>query len=87
MTLGDYIDYERKDALEEGKEIGRCEGKREMRVKVILELLADYGDVPETVRGELFAEKSEEQLARWHKLAAHVTSVEELKKSCHHLLN
>lgn len=73
MTLEDYIYYERKDALKEGKEMGR----REMQVENILELLADYGDVPDSVREKITAEESEEQLAKWFKLASRVTSVEE----------
>ena len=84
MTLGNYIDYERKDALEEGKEIGRSEGiqqgRREMRVLSILELLEEHGEVPETLRRKIREQDSEEVLTKWFRLAAQVASVEEFEE-------
>ena len=92
MTLGDYIDYERKDALEEGKEIGRSEGiqqgrsegiqqgRREMRVLSILELLEEHGEVPESLRKKICAQETEEVLSGWFGIAARVTSVEEFEE-------
>ena len=96
MTLEDYIYYERKDALEEGKEIGinegkeiginegreigRSEGRREMRIESILELLTEHGEVPEVLIEKIRSEKSEERLAEWFKLAAGVSSLKEFEE-------
>ena len=100
MTLEDYIYYERKDALDEGREIGRNEGReigmsegreigmnegiqqgrREMRIESILELLAEHGEVPESLIEKIQSEKSQERLAEWFKLAAGASSLKEFEE-------
>ena len=58
MTVEDYMEARAKET------------KRETRVEDILDLLADRGEVPESVREKLFAEKSEERLRKWLNEAA-----------------
>lgn len=41
----------------------------------ILELLEDYGEIPERLRARIEAETEPEVLARWHKLAARCGSL------------
>ena len=60
-----------------GKIDGRIEGKIEGRIDSILELLNEYGIIPEKLRQSILQESNLETLKRWHKLAAKVDSVEE----------
>jgi len=52
-----------------GKSLGKAEA--------ILELLEDYGSIPEQMKNTIFVEKNPETIKKWHKLAARVTSIEE----------
>ena len=61
MRFDEIIAYERQDAKKED----------------ILELLVEYGEIPEALRAQIDAEQSLEVLKRWHKLAAKVNSVDE----------
>ena len=72
-------DVRRKVQEENRREI-REESRREVLVENILELLSDYGEVLESVGEMLLAERSEEKLKMWLKLAARVTSVEEFEE-------
>jgi len=64
-----------------GIEWGRAEGRAERRAEnwaeAILELLEDYGAVPEEMQKKILEEKDMDVLRRWHKRAARVTSIEE----------
>ena len=67
MTFGDLIDMEREEA---SKKTG---------AEFILELLEEYGEVPDSLRGKIEVETDIETLKRWHKLAARVDSIEEFQ--------
>lgn len=59
--------------LRDERMLGKAEGKAEF----VLELLAEYGEIPESVRGKILQETDLEKLARWHKLAAKAESIEQ----------
>ncbi|MBQ8233788.1 MAG: hypothetical protein IJZ34_17980 [Lachnospiraceae bacterium] len=61
MKFEEIIYYERLDA----------------KVESILELLEEYGTVPDDIRERLEKERSASVLKKWHKLAAKVDSLEE----------
>lgn len=67
MTLEEYIFYERKDEA------------IDTRVEDILELLEEYGEVPEKVRERLGETRDIATLKKWHKLAAKVHSIAEFE--------
>ena len=56
------------------------EGKIEDRVESILELLEDYGDVPELLRELIMEQDDLEILRKWHKIAARAESIEEFEE-------
>jgi len=62
--------------LREWMEDERIEGKAEM----LIELLTEYGNVSEQLKGRIMKEKNEVLLHKWIKLAARVTSVEEFER-------
>lgn len=68
MTLEEYIFYERKDEA------------IDTRVEAILELLEEYGEIPEKVRQRLGETRDIDTLKKWHKLAAKVRSVAEFEE-------
>lgn len=72
MRYEEIIYYERKEAAEEAARIA----SKNTKVQYILELLEEYGDVPENVKSRLNDEEDAEQLKRWHKLAAKVDSID-----------
>ena len=75
MTFGDLIDMEREEAAKEATDTAT----RKTKVMDILELLEEYGEVPDSLRGKIEAETDIEILKRWHKLAARVDSIEEFQ--------
>ena len=77
MTVEQYLKARIDEGVRETVEEAVEESRHEMRVEGILELLEDCGEVPESVRKALSAEKSEEKLKKWHKLAARVESIDE----------
>lgn len=68
MRLGDIIDYEREEA------------SLRTQVQNILDLLEDYGEVPERIRERLEAQKDAEVLRQWVKHAARAGSMEDFEK-------
>ncbi|MDD6573179.1 MAG: hypothetical protein PUF12_12410 [Thermoflexaceae bacterium] len=58
----------------------RYQGRKAGRVEDILELLEDYGTVPEAVRNRILKERNLEILKKWLKLAARTHSIEEFCK-------
>ena len=68
MTFEDYIYFERRDAAKEASQ--------EARVQSILELLEDYGEVPQELKDYLNAQTNLSVLKEWHKLAAHTSDIE-----------
>ena len=71
MTFGDLIDMEREEAADKAT--------RKTKVIDILELLEEYGEVPDSLRGKIEVETDIETLKIWLKLAARVDSVEEFQ--------
>ena len=63
MRFEEIIYYERIDVM----------------VEAILDLLEEYGDVPEHVKDRLERTGDKNKLKRWHKLAAKVNSIEEFE--------
>ena len=59
----------REDVFEQGAIKGRTDS--------ILDLLNEYGVIPEELRQSILQENDLEILKRWHKLAAKVDSIEE----------
>ena len=72
MALYDY-NTQMGAAEERGEERGRAEGKAE----AILELLEDYGMVPDEIKTRILAERDLTVLKRWHKSAARAVSIQE----------
>lgn len=44
-----------------------------------MELLEDYGEIPERIREKVFGQKDPAVLKRWHKAAAKAGSIEEFE--------
>ncbi|MCM1537551.1 MAG: Rpn family recombination-promoting nuclease/putative transposase [bacterium] len=69
-----------KEGIEEGREQGFTEGKATGLAEAVLDLLYELGDVPDSLRETITAQKEEATLRAWHKLAAKAKSVEEFVK-------
>ncbi len=67
--------------IEDGKVLGRAEGKTEGKAEDVLFLLGDVGTVAPELSGRVAGEKDEAVLQRWLKLAARVKSVEEFEQA------
>lgn len=63
--------------LEQGLECGRREGMTEGKVRDILELLDDFGKIPEDIRQRIQSERDLETLTKWLKTAAKTESIEQ----------
>lgn len=63
MRFEEFLAYERKEAAQD------------TRIQSILELLEDYGEIPESLKEELQCADSD-TLRRYHKLAAKADSIE-----------
>ncbi len=70
----------KEEVREEVKEEVKEEIKIEQKVESILELLEDYGEIPEDLKKRVVGEKNTEILRRWHKLAAKAKSMEEFEQ-------
>jgi len=69
-----------KEWLEDERMEGKTEGKIEGKAEIIVDLLTEYGDVPEELRNRIMEEKDEELLFKWTKTAVKAASVEEFEK-------
>ncbi|MBD5555662.1 MAG: hypothetical protein HDQ95_10085 [Roseburia sp.] len=67
----------REDGYEEGKIAGMTDGRVIGKADAILELLEDYGEIPQKLRDRICAEKNLDVLKQWLKLAARAVSLEE----------
>ena len=65
---------------EEGFEDGIVKGRIEEKAESILELLEDYGEIPERVRKLIMAQTDLGILRNWLKLAARVESIEDFEE-------
>ena len=71
MRLDDIIYYEREEAAERAA--------KETRIQSILELLEEYGEVPEELKEKIAAQDDKETLKDWLKLAARSESLEDFE--------
>ncbi len=65
-----YMTFEEKLFYE------KLEGKIEGKIEDILELLEEYGDLPEDILSKVKSETDMEKIKKWHKLAAKVDTLE-----------
>lgn len=75
----EIADRIRREGKEEGRKEGKYLGRIEGKIEDILELLEDFGSVPQRIIGRICQETDPEQLSRWHKCAARATSIEEFE--------
>ena len=73
MTFEDFIALERKDAAKEAAE----EAARQTQAASILELLEDYGPIPDFLREGVMAQDDSSVLKSWLKLAARSGSIQD----------
>ena len=73
MKFEEIIAYAKEEARDEGRSEGRSEGKSDS----IIELLAQHGEVPDSLREQITAEHDSAKLSRWLISAANAASVEE----------
>ena len=64
-----YRELERKEYLKEGETCGKALS--------ILELLEDFGSIPDNLKQQIMNQKDEQILSKWHKLAARSSSLED----------
>lgn len=85
MINFDKIMLERQDArlqgFAEGREEGREEGRISQLQENILEILYDFGNVPDNIKHSIQKEKNMEVLKTMLKNAAHVTSIQEFEQA------
>lgn len=69
----------KEEGWEEGRKEGRILGRLEGKADDILELLEDLGQIPQWVVHRIRQETDMEQLGKWHKCAARVSSIAEFE--------
>ena len=71
----------REDVFEHGMKKGEAKGEAKGRIfgkaESIIDLLNEYGEIPEDLRQTILQESNPETLKRWLKFAAKVDSIEE----------
>jgi predicted transposase/invertase (TIGR01784 family) len=73
MKYDEIIAWERREAAEEAAEKATCATKR----NDIMELLEDYGEIPDYLREQIEQEESIDTLKKWFRLAVKASSIEE----------
>ena len=68
---------EREKGRQEGREEGRADGKVAGKAESVLEILEEYGEVPDELRDRVLAQRDLEILKSWLKVANKVGSIEE----------
>ena len=76
MTIGDWLDREKAEAIKEGRAEGRAEG----RVEALLDILADLGQIPEEFHVCL-QNIDEATVKQWIRNAARAESLDEFFES------
>lgn len=77
------FEYDEEKHMRQTKEEGREEGRIEERQEMILELLSEYGELPEKLENDVKDQEDYEILRYWSRLAAKAASVEEFEKAIH----
>ncbi len=72
---------ERQGGFEEGRAEGRTEGRTEGRVWAVIELLESLGELPESIKERIFAEKNAEILGAWLQATRKAESIEDWMKA------
>ena len=62
---------------EKGRQEGRADGKVAGKAESVLEILEEYGEVPDELRDRVLAQSDLEILKSWLKVANKVGSIEE----------
>lgn len=79
MHFEELIAWERAEAAEQAAEqaaqIATQKATQNTKIQDILELLEDYGEIPDTLTEKL-RQSNDEALKRYHKLAARTDSIE-----------
>ena len=81
MTVGEWVDYERKQEREETTARVTEEVTLSTRLADILELLEDKGEVSEELKNRIMSEKEGSRIRDLHKLAARAGSIEEFEEA------
>ena len=68
------------EGLAEGKTVGLAEGITQGKINDILDLLNDLGEIPISLEEQITAQKDEEILRAWLRLAAKAESIEDFTK-------
>lgn len=76
------FEYDEEKHMRQTREEGRLEGRQE----IILELLSEYGEVPQELENIIRDQEDYEILKRWNRLAAQAVSVEEFEKEVYKYL-
>lgn len=76
MRFDELMAYAQSEGRAIGMEEGRVEGVLEARRNMILEVLEEYGDIPESLRHKIEDETSVDILKEWLKIAAKLQSIE-----------
>ncbi|MGN1187046.1 MAG: hypothetical protein ACI4R6_01015, partial [Lachnospiraceae bacterium] len=77
MKFEEIIAYAKEEARDEGRSEGLSQGRSEGKSDSIIELLAQYGEVPDSLRNQITAEHDSAKLSRWLISAANAASIEE----------
>ncbi|MDE7276591.1 MAG: hypothetical protein K2N98_07030, partial [Lachnospiraceae bacterium] len=75
----EIADRIRREGKEEGREEGRSLGRLEIKTADILELLEDFGQIPQRILLRIRQETDMELLGKWHKCAARASSIAEFE--------
>ena len=77
------VEREERYSMLKAFEDMRLEGKIEGKIEDILELLEEFGQVPQQIMETVKKESNPDILSKWHKSAARATSFAEFEASMH----
>ena len=78
-VMCEITDRIRREGKEEGRKEGQVIGRIEGKIEDILELLGDFGNIPQYMVDNIRRENNPEKLNRWLKCAARASSMEEFE--------
>ena len=81
MTVGEWVDYERKQEREETTARVTEEVTLSTRLTDILELLEDKGEISEDLKSRIMSEKNSDRIKELLKLAAKSDTIEEFEEA------
>ena len=79
-ALQDMIDVGVAEGVAEGLAAAETKAKLENSREMVLELLEEFGVVPNKVKEKIMSEEDMDTLKKWHKLAAKCENLEEFEK-------